>query len=99
MKYPDVVIKDDEVPVASSHVFQHVVKTYASEVNKLNSVWHEFTADDLAFKPHSHSSTVGQIMEHELLSERRFFGEFLGLPEVRANESRRNSAFLCDLLR
>jgi uncharacterized damage-inducible protein DinB len=86
MKYPDVVIKDDEVPVASSPVFQHVVKTYASEVNKLNSVWHEFTADDLAFKPHSHSSTVGQIMEHELLSERRFFGEFLGLPEVRANE-------------
>jgi uncharacterized damage-inducible protein DinB len=86
MKYPDVVIKDDEVPVASSPVFQHVVKTYASEVNKLNSVWHEFTADDLAFKPHSHSSTVGQIMEHELLSERRFFGEFLGLPEVPANE-------------
>jgi hypothetical protein len=25
-------------------------------------------------------------MEHELLSERRFFGEFLGLPEVPANE-------------
>ena len=25
-------------------------------------------------------------MEHELLSERRFFGEFLGLPEVPAQE-------------
>ena len=86
MKYADVVIKDDEVPVASSRIFQHIVKTYASEVNKLHSVWHEFTADDLAFKPHSHSSTVGEIMEHELLSERRFFGEFLGLPEMPANE-------------
>ena len=86
MKYADVVIKDDEVPVASSRIFQHIVKTYASEANKLHSVWHEFTADDLAFKPHSHSSTVGEIMEHELLSERRFFGEFLGLPEVPANE-------------
>jgi uncharacterized damage-inducible protein DinB len=62
------------------------VKTYASEVNKLHSVWHEFTADDLAFKPHAHSSTVREIMEHELLSERRFFGEFLGSPEVPANE-------------
>jgi uncharacterized damage-inducible protein DinB len=29
---------------------------------------------------------VGEIMEHELLSERRFFAEFLGLPEVPANE-------------
>jgi uncharacterized damage-inducible protein DinB len=86
MKYENVVIKDDEVPVASSRIFQHVVKTYASEVNKLHSVWHEFTADDLSFKPHAHSSTVGEIMEHELLSERRFFGEFLGAPEVPANE-------------
>jgi len=86
MKYEDVVIKDDEVPQASSRIFQHIVKTYASEANKLNSVWHEFTEEDLAFKPHSHSSTVGEIMEHELLSERRFFAEFLGLPEVPANE-------------
>ena len=86
MKYEDIAIRDDEVPNASSRIFQHVVKTYASEVNKLNSVWHEFTEDDLAFKPHPRASTVGQIVEHELLSERRFFGEFLGLPEVPANE-------------
>ena len=86
MKYEDIAINDDEVPNASSRIFQHVVKTYASEVNKLNSVWHEFTEDDLAFKPHPRASTVGQIVEHELLSERRFFGEFLGLPEVPAKE-------------
>jgi uncharacterized damage-inducible protein DinB len=86
MNYEDVAIKDDEVPPASSRTFQHVVKTYASEVNKLNSVWHEFTADDLGYKPHARASAVGQIMEHELLSERRFFAEFLGVPEVPANE-------------
>src|SRR6476619_6326149 len=86
MKYEDIAINDDEVPKASSRIFQHVVKTYASEVNKLNSVWHEFAEADLAFKPHPRASTVGQIMEHELLSERRFFGEFLGLVEVPANE-------------
>ena len=86
MKYEDVAINDAEVPVASNRIFQHVVKTYASEVNKLNCVWHEFAEEDLAFKPHPRSSTVGEIIEHELLSERRFFGEFLGLPEVPANE-------------
>ena len=86
MNYEDIAIKDDEVPLASSRIFQHVVKTYASEVNKLNSVWHEFTADDLAFKPQERASTVGQIIEHELLSERRFFAEFLGFPEVPADE-------------
>jgi len=43
-----------------------------------------FTEQDLSFKPHPRSSTVGEIIEHELLSERRFFGEFLGLREVPA---------------
>ncbi len=52
MNYPDIAIKDEEVPQASSRVFQNIVKTYASEVNKLNSVWHEFAENDLAFKPH-----------------------------------------------
>lgn len=86
MKYEVIAIKDEEIPLASTRIFQHLLNTYASEANKLNSVWREFSADDLAFKPHPRASTVGQIMEHELLSERRFFGEFLGLPEVPANE-------------
>jgi len=86
MQYEDSVINDADVPAASARAFQHLVRTYASEVNKLNSVWCEFTVDDLSFKPHPRSSSVGEIMEHELLSERRFFGEFLGLPEVPANE-------------
>ncbi|HEX3251098.1 MAG TPA: DinB family protein [Pyrinomonadaceae bacterium] len=86
MKYTDTAINDADVPVAASRVFQHLVRTYASEVNKLNSVWHEFAADDLAFKPHPRASSVQQIIEHELLSERRFFAEFLGLPEVPAND-------------
>ena len=86
MKYEHTAIADADVPAAANRLFQHLVKTYASEVNKLDSVWREFTAEDLSFKPHPRSSTVGQIIEHELLSERRFFAEFLGLPEVPANE-------------
>lgn len=86
MEYENIAIEDADVPLAASRIFQHLVKTYASEVNKLNSVWHELSGDDLSFKPHARSSTVGEIIEHELLSARRFFGEFLGLPEVPANE-------------
>ena len=86
MRYENIAIKDSDVPQAVAPIFQHLLRTYASEVNKLNSLWSEFTEDDLAFKPHPRSSTVGEIIEHELLSERRFFGEFLGLPEVPANE-------------
>ncbi|HEU4434148.1 MAG TPA: DinB family protein [Pyrinomonadaceae bacterium] len=86
MKYEEVAVQESEVPQAPIRIFQHLVKTYASEINKLNSVWHEFAEDDLAFKPHPRSTTVREIIEHELLSERRFFAEFLGLPEVPANE-------------
>jgi len=81
MDYDDTAIADSDVPRASQRIFQHLLKTYASEANKLNSVWQEFAAKDLSFKPHPRSSSVGEIIEHELLSERRFFGEFLGLPE------------------
>jgi len=84
MKYEDAAIKESEVPRGVVPILQHLLRTYASEVNKLNAVWTVFTEDDLRFKPHSRSSTVGEIIEHELLSERRFFGEFLGLPEVEA---------------
>jgi len=86
MEYQDITIADADVPHASSRIFQHLLRTYASEANKLSSVWNEFNEDELSFKPHARSSTVGEIMEHELLSERRFFGEFLGLPEPPASE-------------
>ena len=86
MNYPYVAIPDAEVPRASVPVFQHLLNTYASETNKVISVWREFTADDLSFRPHPRSATVGDIFKHQLLSERRFFGEFLGLPEPPAEK-------------
>src|SRR3954463_411625 len=70
-----------DIPRAAEPANQHVVDVYASEVNKTASVWHAFDAATLDFKPHPKSTTVGGIFKHELLSGRRFFGEFLGLPE------------------
>ncbi|HJQ35277.1 MAG TPA: DinB family protein [Pyrinomonadaceae bacterium] len=81
MTYPYVAIPDALVPRASAPVFQHLLDTYAGETNKVVSVWREFSAADLPFRPHPRSSTVQDIFKHQLLSERRFFGEFLGLPE------------------
>jgi uncharacterized damage-inducible protein DinB len=81
MAYAYTAIPDSEIPRASDPVFQHLLNTYASETNKLISVWREFSADELQARPHPRSSTVEDIFKHQLLSERRFFGEFLGLPE------------------
>jgi uncharacterized damage-inducible protein DinB len=81
-----IAISDAEIPTASKAVFQHLLNTYASETNKVYSVWLQFAIEDMPFRAHSRSSTVEEIMKHQLLSERRFFGEFLGLPEPAASE-------------
>jgi uncharacterized damage-inducible protein DinB len=81
MRYAFIAIADDIIPRATDPTFQHVLDTYASETNKVVSVWREFSDDDLSFRPHPRSTTVGDILKHQLLSERRFFGEFMGTPE------------------
>jgi len=64
-------------------IFQHILDTYATETNKVVSVWGAFADRDLSFKLHEKSSRVLDLMKHPL-SERRFFAEFLGVPEVEA---------------
>ena len=86
MTYEEIAIPDAEIPRATTRTFQHLLQTYAGEINKLNSVWRQFAESNLSFSPHARSSSVSEIVEHELLSERRFFAEFLGLPEVAAGE-------------
>ena len=86
MEYDHTAISDSAVPRASSPLFQHLIDTYASETNKVISVWRCFSPEDISFRPHPRSKTVLEIMQHQLLSERRFFGEFLGAPEPPAAE-------------
>jgi uncharacterized damage-inducible protein DinB len=81
MRYPFTAIAKDAVPRAQDRLFQHALDTYASETNKVISTWRVFEDKDLPFRPHPKSSTVEEIMKHELLSQRRFFAEFLGAPE------------------
>ncbi len=81
MKYDFSIIRDEDIPIAVLSSYQHVLDTYASEANKVYSTWVRFSEEEMDFRPHPRSSPVREIMKHQLLSERRFFGEFLELPE------------------
>lgn len=81
MTYAYTAISDDQIPLAVEPLMQHALDTYVSETNKVVSVWREFRDDDLAYRPNERATTVGDILKHQLLSERRFFGEFLGVDE------------------
>jgi hypothetical protein len=80
-RYSTSTIGAAAVPRAADPAFQHLLDTYASEINKVASVWRGFDDGVLEYRPHPKSTPVGGIFKHELLSGRRFFGEFLGLPE------------------
>ncbi len=81
-----MAIPDAAIPRAQVALLQHALDTYASETNKVESVWALFTGADLDYRPHPRSSTVADILRHQLLSERRFFAEFLELAEPPAAE-------------
>ena len=86
MQYDFIAIPEHDVPRASDPLFQHLLDTYASETDKVISVWRCFAPQDMDYRPHSKSSTVAEILKHQLLSERRFFGEFVGTPEPPASD-------------
>ena len=65
-------------------LWQHTVDTYVSETRKVVSVWTQFADADLDYRPHARSMTVRETLRHQILSERRFFAEFLGSPEPSA---------------
>jgi uncharacterized damage-inducible protein DinB len=81
MQYEHEFLASGAVPRARLPLLQHLVTTYASETNKTASLWSELTDAQLDFRPHSRSSAVRQILVHQILSERRFFAEFIGLSE------------------
>ena len=86
MHYDFIAIPDADVPQAVEPIFQHVLQTYASETNKTVSVWRAVPDDLLNFKPHEKTNPILTIMIHQLLSERRFFAQFVGTEEPPAEE-------------
>src|SRR5271167_204786 len=86
MYYDYIALPDAEIPKAVEPVFQHVVTTYASEANKTVSVWRSVPDDLLEFKLHEKTNPIRTILVHQLLSERRFFGQFVGTEEPPVEE-------------
>jgi len=86
MQYAHRAIPEADIPRSADRSYQHVLDTYASEVNKTIDVWTRFSDAEMSFKPSERSTDVRGILKHELLSQRRFFAVFLGLPETSAGE-------------
>jgi uncharacterized damage-inducible protein DinB len=86
MHYVFIAIPDAEVPQAVDRTYQHVLTTYASEANKTVSVWRAVPHDLLDFKPHEKTNPIRTILVHQLLSERRFFAQFVGTEEPSVEE-------------
>lgn len=75
------------IPTARVALLQHALDTYGSETEKTFATWRCFADADLEWRPHARSMTVREVLRHQLLSERRFFAEFLGLTEPTAAET------------
>jgi uncharacterized damage-inducible protein DinB len=86
VQYDYIAIPDNEVPRAAEPVFQHLIATYASESNKTASVWRAVPDALLDFKPHENTNSIRAIFAHQLLSERRFFAQFVGTAEPPVEE-------------
>src|SRR4029079_10037725 len=84
--YDWIAIPDAEIPVAADAGFQHVVDTYASETNKTASMWRAVSDALLDFRPHEKCNSIRTILVHQLLSERRFFAQFVGTAEPPVDE-------------
>jgi uncharacterized damage-inducible protein DinB len=81
MQYPHYYLAETALPPMRVPLLRHLVETYLSETNKTAAVWSELRDDQLEFAAHRRSSTVRQILVLQILSERRFFTEFIGLAE------------------
>jgi uncharacterized damage-inducible protein DinB len=86
MHYDFIAIAEADVPQAADPVFQHLLTTYSSEANKTVSVWRAAPDDLLDFKPHEKTNPIRTILVHQLLSERRFFAQFVGTEEPAVEE-------------
>jgi hypothetical protein len=86
VKYDFIAIPDADVPQAVDPTFHQVLQTYTSEPNKTVSVWRAVPDGLLDFQPHEQPNPIRTILVHQLLSERRFFAQFVGTQEPPVEE-------------
>lgn len=81
MHYEYIAVAADTVPPVADPTFQHLIDTYVSEANKVVSLWRAVPDHRLEYKPHEQVNDIRTILTHQLLSERRFFAQFIGTRE------------------
>src|SRR3954447_25287044 len=81
MRHDYVAIPDEEVPVTADPAYGHAVIIYAGETNKTVGMWRAIPDDLLDYRPHEKTNTIRAILAHQILSERRFFAQFVGTQE------------------
>ena len=81
MSNEQLAIPDNQIPKASEPLLDHLVVTYVSETNKTVKVWQATPEKLLDFSPHEKTNSIRTIFEHQILSERRFFAQFVGFEE------------------
>ena len=91
MQYEYTAIPEAQVPRATNPVFQHLLDTYASETSKVVSLWRQFSPGDMAFKSAERSSSVLDIMKHQLTLRAALLCR-VHWPGWRAGGSRRDAA-------
>src|SRR5208282_2139732 len=86
INYDFIAIPDEDIPKANDPLFQHLIATYASETNKTAGMWTAIPDDLLDFKPQEKVNSIRGILVHQILSERRFFAQFVGTVEPPVEE-------------
>jgi uncharacterized damage-inducible protein DinB len=86
MHYDFIAIPDSDIPTAAEPQWQHLLATYVSESNKTASMWRAVPENCLDFRPDDKVNTIRVILVHQLLSERRFFAQFVGTEEPPTDE-------------
>lgn len=81
MHYDFTAIPESEIPRAVEPAYQHILDTYVSEANKTAGMWKAVPDDRLEFRPHEKTNTIRAILAHQIVSERRFFAQFVGTEE------------------
>src|SRR6056297_2080197 len=82
MHYDFIAIPDCDIPPIHAPEYGYLIHTYVSESNKTASMWKAIPEPHLDFTPHPKTNSIRTILKHQLLSESRFFREFVGTAEV-----------------
>jgi hypothetical protein len=86
MQYEFIALADSDVPQVADQNVRDALSTYAGEANMTAGVWRAVPDELLDFKPHENTNSILAILVHHLVSEHRFFAQFVGMQEPPVEE-------------